>query len=56
MVKFSQKLPENPAETPENKSLEFIPGVIVKLKLEEPCGEVKKTKVYNFSIINHIVF
>lgn len=42
-VKFSQKIPE--VETPENKSLEFIPNVIVKIKLEEPCSETKKTKV-----------
>lgn len=50
-VKFSQRtpdVPENENKTPKTKTLDFIPGVIVKLKLEEPCSELKKTKVRFF--------
>lgn len=62
-AKFSQKNTEQPEikkDTPENKTLEFVPGVIVKMSLEEPCSEVKKTKVRSHRNLNpvltHILF
>lgn len=44
-AKFAQKT-ETPIEI-KKEILDFIPGVIVKMTLEEPCNEIKKTKVYS---------
>lgn len=36
------------SETPaEATKLAYVPGIIVKLKLVEPCSDVKKLKVFN---------
>lgn len=40
------KLIEETKTTEEKNKLEFIPGVIVKVKLPEPCFDVKKLKVF----------
>lgn len=58
----SQNYNDNMVQQPENNSaetngdatkesetkLKFVPGVIVKVKLSEPCHDIKKTKVSTY--------
>lgn len=43
-AKYTQKTETPPIEI-KKETLDFIPGVIVKMTVEEPCNEIKKTKV-----------